>query len=243
MIAELRDLGRRIDVGTPADQRAAVRSRLGAPVPHPTGRRVGHKRLRRWWAAVAAALVGTILMVPPARAAVVDAVDGLLRIAGVEIRADAGPRALPASPAPLPGTRPVDLAEARRLARFTVAAPTALGEPERVTVTDQDATGAPRVVTLFFRGGAVRLDGFDGGLDIGFVKSARDMQWVDLGGRSAIWLPTPHPITYLDRAGVAHTEAARLSGPTLVWYSDTVTYRLEGITSVAEARRIAASVR
>jgi hypothetical protein len=53
----------------------------------------------------------------------------------------------------------------------------------------------------------------------------------------------PHPVTRVGRDGVPRTETARLAGPTLVWATDTVTYRLEGITTLEEAIAVAGSVR
>jgi hypothetical protein len=238
MIAHLRELGDWVDVPAPADQRAAVRSRLQRAHPVTGARR----RMMRWLAAVAAAAVCTVVVVPPARAAVADAVGGLLRIAGVEIRREPPAGALPARPAPLPSSSPSALDAARSRAKFTIRTPAALGTPE-VTVADPDPDGAPRVVTLTYRGGAIRLDQFDGRLETGFLKSAPDAQWTQVGGQPAVWLPAPHPVTYLDRSGVERTEGARLAGPTLVWAHRSVTYRLEGLASLAQARTVAESLR
>lgn len=239
LIAELRELGRWVDVPEPADQRAAVRARLATHSPA----RLARHRLRRWTAAVAAATLGTVLVVPPARAAVLDTVEDLLRVAGVEVRRQAAPSVLPTRPSPLPSSGSAGLAEARRVARFPVLTPAGLGVPDDVIVADPDAGGAPRVVTLVYRGGTVRLDQFDGWLGQAFAKTAPEAQWTDVGGREAIWLPKPHPLSYVDRAGVEHTEATRLAGPTLVWTAGSVTYRLEGLAAVDEARAVAESLR
>jgi hypothetical protein len=239
LIAELRDLGDRLDVPSPADQRAAVRARLERPA------RRWH--IRRWIAAAAAAVVCTVVAVPPARAAVVDAVGGLLRVAGIEVRKAPGPRSLPVQPSPLPSSplpsiRSAGLDEARKRAKFPVLVPASLGVPDDVTLADPGADGAPRVVTLLYRGGTVRVDQFDGSAEIGFLKTAPDAQWMDLGGRVGIWLPAPHSVTYVDRAGIEHTETARLAGPTLIWVGNVVTYRLEGVPTLDEARAVALSM-
>ena len=243
IIAELRELGRRIDVGVPADQRTAVRARLAAPVPHRRWPAATRRAARRWWAAVVAALLGIVLVVPPARAAVVDAVGGLLRVAGVEVRTGAAPQVLPGPPSPLPSARGAGLADARRAAAFPVAVPALLGEPEQVVLADPDPGGAPRVVTLVYRGGTVRLDQFDGNLGSGFIKTARDATWTQVGAAQAIWVALPHPLTYVDRAGVEHTEGARSAGPALIWSSGPVTYRLEGLPVMEQARSVAESLR
>jgi hypothetical protein len=236
LAAELRALDPWLAVGEPADQRAAVRARLSAARPRPRRRRV-----RLFVASAVAALAGTVAAVAPARAAVVDTVDGLLRIAGIEVRHEAAPRALPAQPSPLPSLRSAALADARRAARFTVRAPGALGEPEQVLTADPDAAGAPRVVTLVYRGGTIRLDEFDGAA-WAFLKTNTGGELLEIGSGSGVWLPRPHAVTYLDRRGVEHTETARLATPTLIWIDGEVTYRLEGLSSREEARAIAGTL-
>lgn len=232
LIAELRALGRQLDVPEPADQRAAVRARLTRP-----------RRTRLWIISALAALAGTVGAVAPARAAVVDAVDGLLRIAGIEIRQDATPGDLPIRPSPLPSLRPAGVEEARRVALFGIRMPTAIGEPEQVLLADPDPAGAPRVVTATYRGGTVRFDQFDGAVEPTFFKTVAAAEWTDIGAGSGVWLSGPHPVTYIGRDGVRRTETARLAGPTLIWVEGAVTYRLEGLKTLAEAREIAQSVR
>jgi hypothetical protein len=251
--AELRELGDWLDVPPAPDLRAAVRTRLAAPTPtrlasltrlgSPAPVAALRRRARPRWVAALAAAVATVVVVavPPARAAVSDAVTGLLRFAGVEVRRD-GPRGLPRTPLPLPSAGPVTLDEARRAAHFPVRLPAALGAPEQVLVADPAPDGAPRIVSLLYRGGAVRVDEFDGRLDIRYVKVAADARFLEVGGEPAIWLPTAHPLFYTDRQGVLHEESARLAGPTLVWTRDGVTYRLEGIATLDEATAIARSV-
>lgn len=234
LIAELRGLATFLEVPDAADQRAAVRDRLR--------RSVRQRRLRRWIAAVVAAVAGTVVAVTPARAAVVDVVGDLLRAAGIEVRQESAP--LPDRPSPLPSLRTTALDEARRVALFPVRAPVALGEPDRVQLADQDATGAPRVVTLIYRGGAVRLDQFDGRAEFSFLKTAPDAEPVILGTDVlGAWLPEPHAVTYVGRDGRQRTETARLATPTLIWIDGAVTYRLEGLTDLDEARRVALSLR
>jgi hypothetical protein len=225
--AELRDLAAWLTVPPAPDVTTAVRERLAAPARPRTW--------RRWWRWLAAALAAALVVgaVPPARAAVTDAVAGALRFAGVEVRRD-GPRPA-ASPRGLPAAEPVDLAGARAVARFPVRVPAALGQPEQVVVADPDPGGAPRVVSLRWRGGTVVLDEFDGQVDIYFAKTAPDATWVDLDGRPAWWFPTGHPVVYVDRAGITRTETARLAGPTLIWVDTGVTYRLEGLPTLDEA--------
>lgn len=239
---ELRELARFLDVPEAVDQRAAVRLRLEAAPPRRPRFFLSRRRLAAVSAAVAAAVV--VGVVPPARAAVTDAVGRVLRFAGVEIRdGDAGtlPVPLPSSPSPLPRVRSAALDEARRLAKFPVLAPTALGVPEDVQLADPAPDGAPRVVTLLYRGGTVRIDQFDGRVDGTFLKKAA-AEFVQVRGDFAVWVAQPHPVVYIDRYGVERIEAARLAGPTLIWASDTATYRVEGLADVRSALAVADSM-
>jgi hypothetical protein len=228
LIAELRALSDHLDVPAPADQRSAVRRRLTEPRKAP--------RWRVWLIGVLVAAAAAVGAISPARAAVVS----LLRVAGIEVRTTTPGPVPTASPSPLPSEGPVTLAEAQAAARFPVRAPAALGPPDQLVIADPDPSGAPRIVTLIYRGGAVRLDEFDGTLDVVYLKQAPDAQWVDVGpGRDyGLWLPRAHEVTYLGRDGVARTATARLAGPTLIWASGLVTYRLEGVPTMAEALRL-----
>ena len=62
-----------------------------------------------------------------------------------------------------------------------------------------------------------------------------------------MWFAQPHPIAYIDSAGVEHTEQARMAGPCLVWQRTIdgrmVTVRLEGQLTLSDAITIAESVR
>ncbi|GIE36970.1 hypothetical protein Ait01nite_100150 [Actinoplanes italicus] len=207
-----------------------MRARLARPAPRP-------RRVRPLVAALAAALVVSIASVAPARAAVVEVIGDLLRIAGVEVRREQPRQALPVTPSALPS--------AAASAAFLIGVPAELGDPEEVIGSDPDEKGRPRVVTLVYRGGAVRLDEFDGRLDTTFFKTSPDARWVEpwAGVTAAAWVPGPHPVTYVGRDGRERTETARLAGPALVWATATVTYRLEGIGTLEEAIAVARSVR
>jgi hypothetical protein len=50
-------------------------------------------------------------------------------------------------------------------------------------------------------------------------------------------------VRYLDRSGNFRTDTVRRSGAVLLWERAGVTYRIEGPTRLAEAKRIAATVR
>jgi hypothetical protein len=143
----------------------------------------------------------------------------------------------------LPSLSSVALEDARRVALFALRVPATLVVPEQVQLGDPDPAGAPRVVTLVYRGGAVRLDEFDGALSPSFSKTAPDAEWTEVGAGQAIWLPRPHPVSYVGRDGAERTGTARLAGPTLVWTDGGVTYRLEGLPDLDQARTVALSLR
>ncbi|MGK5681150.1 hypothetical protein [Actinoplanes sp. URMC 104] len=233
LIAELRELDTWLAVPDAADQRAAVRARLAVPV-----------RRSRWKvfvASAAAALAVTVVAVEPARAAVTDVVVSVLHIAGIEVRRSDDAAAPNPRPSPLPSTGEVTLEQAEQRAPFTVLLPADLGAPERIELADPDETGSPRVVSALYRGGTVRFDQFAGSAAM-FFKQAAQAEWVELGGAMAVWLPGPHTLTYVDRAGKERTATARLATPTLIWEKGSVTYRLEGFTDLAEARKAALSL-
>jgi hypothetical protein len=240
LVEELRELGRWLETPAP-DVTGAVRARLVA-------RRASVPTWfaavpRRWLVAAAAVVVAVaIAVVPQGRAAVAHAVTGLLRFAGVEVRQ--GQPAPAASPEPLPSIRSAGLDEARRRAHIPVRVPARLGVPEEVQLADPARDGAPRVVSLLYRGGTVRLDEFDGRLEPAFLKTmaTADARWVDVAGFGGLWFPTPHGLTYIDRHGVPHEETSRMTGSTLVWSDGVVTYRLEGPIPFEEATAIARSV-
>jgi hypothetical protein len=167
----------------------------------------------------------------------------VLRFAGIDVVPVTPGTAVPSSPAPLP-TDTVALAQARAAALFDIGVPARLGPPEEVQLLDVDQ-GHPRVVSLFWHGGAIRVDEFDGELDPTFIKHEQPpgVTWEQLSSGFGLWLPTPHAVTYVDRTNTPRTDAARMAGPTLIWSRGAVTYRLEGVPDEPTALAIAESVR
>ncbi|GAB3938588.1 hypothetical protein [Micromonospora vulcania] len=233
---ELRDLSTWLETPDAPDVTARVRAQLTGPV----------RPRRRWRYYLAAALVALLVAVlPPGRAAIADAVAGLLRFAGVTISTSPAPTLPTGTPSPLPSQRTVALDEAQRQVRFPIRLPASLGPPEQVLVADADDNGAYRVATLLYRGGALRVDAFDGLLDAAFLKQASGpgVQWVQVHGDFAVWIDGPHQLTYVDRAGEVRVETARLAASTLIWQEAGVCYRLEGDVTKETAVEIAESLR
>ncbi|WFE53950.1 hypothetical protein [Micromonospora sp. WMMD1155] len=230
---ELRELSTWLDTPEPPDVTAGVRVRLDRP---------------RWrWRPLAAAASVALLvaLVPPTRAAVADAVAGLLRFAGVGIATSPAPTLPGGTPSPLPGQRTAALDEAQRAVRFPIRLPASLGTPEQVLVADPDPAGVCRVATLLYDGGALRIDAFDGRLNLAFHKEVNPpgAEWTQVDGDFAVWVDGPHVLSYVDRAGEVREETARLAASTLIWQDADVSYRLEGSLGKAEALEIARSLR
>ncbi|MFE9204454.1 hypothetical protein [Micromonospora sp. NPDC007230] len=233
---ELRDLSAWLDTPEPPDVTARVRARLAAPAP----------RRHRWRYYLAAALAAMLVaLLPPGRAALADAVTGLLRFAGITIATSPAPTLPTGEPSPLPSQRPAALHEAQRLVHFPIRLPAKLGSPEQVLVADPDRTGAYRVATLLYRGGTLRIDAFDGRLDPAFHKLAMGpgVELIEVDAGYAIWVAGPHALTYVDRTGTAREETARLAASTLIWEEAGVSYRLEGDLAKPDAIEIANSLR
>ncbi|WP_061295215.1 hypothetical protein [Herbidospora cretacea] len=224
--AELRALGESLHVPPPpGDMSARVLAALEEPKPRFTTKRLV--------AVVAAFLVVLVAATPQGRAAVAE----VLRFAGVEIEVGTSGPLPSGSPSPLPSETSAALAEARRMVAFPLVVPAALGEPGQVRVAD-----GGQVVSMYWDG--VRLDQYDGTLRDVWNKQLGEPfpQPARVGDLAAMWIPQKHGIEYLPKGG-GRPVSLRLAGPTLIWQSGGVGLRLEGVATLDEATRIAASVR
>jgi hypothetical protein len=241
--AELRAVGRSLEVPPAGDLTAAVRQRLEGRAP---GRRykpalgIRHSRLG-WRAALVAlaALLVVMVATPQGRAAIVH----VFRLAGVELRQEPGPARHPGSRASLPGQRGMSLERARRQVSFPILVPAALGRPGEVVVSDRG-----RVVSLIYprtRYGLVRIDEFAGHLDqLVFEKFVHpgDVTEVRVNGARGLWVKGPQELVYITRDGTPAAASARLTtGNTLVWGTRQVAVRLEGNLTRTAALAIADS--
>ncbi|MEV0826273.1 hypothetical protein [Nonomuraea rubra] len=264
--AELTALGGLLDVPgppPPADLAAAVRARLGQPAQAPDdpygtsgpdpahgpvsgpvrpparrdSRAPARRRRRARWAIVAAVVVAVVTVTaatPQGRAAVTQ----ILRFAGIEIElGGTTPPPVTTTAAP-PGEHEVPLPDVAAQARFQVRTPAALGPPDRVTVAD-----GGRLVSMFWPGG-IRLDQFDGTVSPFFFKKLGPPtpEYTRVNGREAWWIPGEHPLGYIPRQD-GPPVPLRQAAATLIWQQDALNFRLEGTKSMAEAVRVASSIK
>jgi RNA polymerase sigma factor (sigma-70 family) len=207
-----------------------------------TSRALARLRTRLGVAIAVAVAAGVIAVVPNTRAAVADIVSHILRFAGVEIQISGAPSGPLPLVAPLPSQRAVSLDEARHMTRLPIGVPSSLGAPETVWVSDLAVDGSPRVVSLLYRGGAVRIDEYAGEVDLTFTKVAPNVAFVQVQGLPAVWVDGFHELSYVDVMGTVHPATVRVAGPTLLWQNGPVAYRIEGLASAAEAIAVAESI-
>lgn len=188
-------------------------------------------RGRRWLIGLLSVLVLSAITIAPVRAAIADWITFL----GVQVRPVATPTPLPPASVP-PATPGMTVAEAARLVGFAPVLPESLGPPDGVEVSADR-----RILSLTWSqsGRTLRLDQFRGTPDPVMAKTVADVEWVDLGGgRSALWLPTPHEAVVI-RDGQPATIPPRVAAATLIWSSGAVTLRLEGADDKDDAVAIA----
>jgi len=221
---DLRDLGRFLAFPPEPDLVPAVRQRLAEP-PRPR-RRV----LVLAFAALAVA-VAVAFAVPPARTAILR----FFHIGGETVeRVNVLPPAQHRSPvAGLAGPMSVD--RATKTAGFEVLLPPS--PTGRFYAADGIMATylGKKVVLTEFRG--------DLGLSKKVASPATRIEPTTVNGTDALWIHgAQHVVYYFDSQGNGQSRVVRLAGNVLVWAHGSVTLRLEGQFSEAEALRIARSV-
>ena len=249
----LSDIGARLD-DPKRDMWPAVRTRIA------------ERRAKPWWsrlhlergafapvaATLAIILVAGLLLTPR----FADSLGHVLSIPGLQIyRVPESPTARPnASPPTFAGQRVTSVAEASRVAGFTVRTPAALGEPSaiyvetapvRVTIVYASVKGIPLSPQA---GVSAIVVEFKGTLETQIMSKAigpgTTLDAVPLGSGVAYYLAgQPHQFFFRDPAGNIQPETLRLAGNTLLWTDGGVTYRLEAQVGLDEAVRIASSLR
>ena len=222
------------------DLATIVRQRLDAE-PASRGRR--RRRAVVLVLAVVAVTIGAAFAVPPARSTILR----WLGIGGVTVQFVDQLPAVPLDRTPIIGT-PVSLDVARARVGFRVIVPAdELGLPDAVYVghfTVDEVTllyGSPKRIRLL-------LTEADGRLSIPFaqkfIQGTRSAKELTIGGRPALWIEgAPHQFVFVDRRGQVVSAPLRLDENTLLWQRGDVLLRLEGKLTLAQALRVASSLR
>ena len=243
----LTELAEHLDHPEAEHSAAALRERLVA-----TGRGARHPRRARALLAAAAllAVVSTgVVAIAPARHALAD----WLGIGAVEIRT---PRRLPV-PAPATGrtvpgatgspptaTATKRLAAARKAVHFSIATPHSRSAGPLAAV-DVDRRVPGGLVTLAYPRFTLVEIATDPARPplLGKAVGGAAIEQVRVDGEAGIWVPSTHEIAFIDRSGNYETDTVRRAGPVLLWERAGVTYRIEGLRTLAEAQIIARSIR
>lgn len=244
------------------DVRQAVRRRIqpqsGPPAKTPApSRRL--PRLAPMWALLTVILLAaSLLLVPQVRAAVIQ----LLRAGGITIfvaeptphpavtPADDPRAAAPPATATIPSrsptasppsflvpVTPVSLADAAEALDATSALPTSLspyGAPHEVYVDDEDE--AQVVILLWFAAEERRYLLYVIAARDFATKQVNELQTTTVDEHEAFWIEGPHGFI-LQGGDLWDTQTA--SGAVLIWSDGDLTYRLEGASSMEEARQLA----
>ena len=216
------------------DLAAAVAARVAAEAPAPRRRMA---RLPRRPAVVLAAVLllgggSAYAAIPSLRDFVRDLFGGTVEV-----------RQVPRLPRVPPGATlglgpPVSLTSAERRTGFEPVFPRALAEPEFHATGRQFAAVSGGLLFTAFRGD------LPGVLVEKLVAGGTGVERVEVAGGRGLWITgRPHGFFYRDPDGEIREETLRLAGNTLIWARGPLVLRLEGAPSVAEARRIAATVR
>ena len=219
----LRQLGGDVEFPATPDLASAIRGQLG--------RRRSWRRPVLVAVAILVVAIGAVLLVPPARTAILDWL-GLRNVSVV--RVDELPAARPLGPLDL--GRQVTLAEAKRRAPWIVVPE---DRPDRVYVSDSLPGG--KVTLLWGSASSPRLlmTEITGHAYIEkIVQGEQSVEPVRIGDAGA-WFQGRHVVMFTDRNGTFHEGVGRLAANTLVWQLGDVTLRLEGDLTKEEALRIA----
>lgn len=247
----LSDVADHLDYPTGEHTAETLRRRLVAPASVPARSIARTRRARALLVAAAMlALVATgVVAIAPARHAVAD----WLGIGAVEIRRTVRPLPTPSGNNPVPGSSgsapagnaEARLAAARKAVQFRVLVPSAAAAGVLADVEIDRRVPGGLVALGYTRFTLVEIatDPTQSmPLSKLLVAGAR-VQHVRVNGQAGAWIAATHVIGYLDRTGEFARDTVRRSGPVLLWERAGVTYRIEGLSSVAAAQAVAATLR
>jgi hypothetical protein len=225
---ELREVGRLLAFPPEPDLVPAVRARLGEA---PRQLLVARRRVLVLALAAVVVAIAAAFAVPPARTAILR----FFHIGGETIeRVDTLPNAPRISPiAGLAG--PMSVEDATDRAGFNLILP-----PKHGGIYAEDGVIAtyirPRVVLTEARG--------DIGMSKKFVSPQTTLEPLMVNDHDGMWITgAPHVIMYFDSQGRGYEKHVRIAGNTLVWAYGSVTLRIEGPITQAQALHIASSIR
>jgi hypothetical protein len=241
------DLAEHLDHPPGDDLVAAVRRRIEGPVL--LDERARHRaRALATIAAVLIVIVAAVVTIPPARRAIAD----WLGIGAVEIRRSEQP--LPNGPPELtiPGasgssslnSKPAQLAAAQKMVQFTIRT---AHDPSAGALSGVEVDSRVRGGLVVLRYGRFTLVEIATDMHEPIIGKLLDprarAEPVTVDGLRGTWIIGAHQIAYLDRSGKFKTDTVRRSGPVLLWAGGGVTYRIEGLSRLVDAQRIAGSLR
>jgi hypothetical protein len=248
----LRLLGDAMAFPEAPDVSEAVQRRLADTRPQ---RRRPSRRALVLAFAVLAVAVGAVMVVPPARTAVLEFFG--LRGATVQ-RVDSLPTVPTPDPAPsalLLGD-PLPVAEGPPWVKSpNVLVPSALGRPDgayaaeepyglRLTLVYGPGDGVPRSQ---YTGVGILVTEFDGAIDTRYLDKMVDgdtsVEQLTIGGNRALWLEGgPHFVVFRTESGDIGEDVGRLAGNTLLVEHEGMLVRIEGQIDRARAIEIAESL-
>ncbi|MEA2434687.1 MAG: hypothetical protein QOG54_2144 [Actinomycetota bacterium] len=244
------ELGRSIDLPAEPDLAPRVIAQIRSGVrPETTRAPIFARRGFVYATAVTVALATALLVFSPStRHAVAD----FLGIGGVRVEYTNEPPPGIAMDLHL-GDR-VSLDEAGARVDFGLRVPEVLGPPPEIYVQKETPTvfvsmiwpatqDLPRATST---GVGALLTQFRSHVEQDFIKKLTQTKveviQVTAEGVEGYWVEGPHSFMLLDAQGRPQEDSARLSGNTLIWEKNGVTYRLEGDFDRATAIRIANSM-
>jgi hypothetical protein len=192
------------------------------------------------WVLVLLALAASLLAVPGVRAALVEILraGGITIFVGEEAAVDEIPPLLNEQ---LPAfTEPITLEEA--LVRYPdLALPTELPPPDDVLLHEEPVWDT--AVIFLWRDEAdpqqIGLSLYQINVAQYAYKGSEMLEMTEVNGNQAFWLKGPHYFRLRDSTS---EEWLFVEGSVLIWWEGSVTYRLEGASSLEKALRIAESL-
>ncbi|MFQ5401686.1 MAG: hypothetical protein ACE5E7_19070 [Anaerolineae bacterium] len=224
------------DVAGAVQQRLAARQTRSIPV----------RRRLAWGIALLLLIISGLMAVPQVRAAVLRIVRaGAITIFVSEPTTPNAPGPSVSDEFIFDLATPTTLAEAQARAKIPLKLPTYppdLGAPDHVYIEEADRQSA--IIMVWLKPGQadeVRLSLYHIEVDDYAYKTAEHIKITRVNGREAFWLDAPHYF----RLGNGRYQPWRfVAGNVLIWWpSEDVTYRLESGLPLAEAVRIAESLK